>query len=146
HNYRPRDEGTYVAYSVPGKQIARFSLHNDRTVFFLIFKSKKNLDIDTKDQQYKKLSEVLSSGGWECKSILNALHGCDDLYFDSVSQIQMPGWSKGRVVLVGDAAYCPSLLAGQGAALAMAGSYILAGELKKSNGDYLVAYKSYEHL
>jgi len=39
-----------------------------------------------------------------------------------------------RTVLVGDAAYCPSLLAGEGAAFAMAGAYILAGELQRSNG------------
>jgi len=48
--------------------------------------------------------------------------------------------------LVGDACFCPSLLAGQGSALAMAGAYILAGELKIADGDYRSAFGSYEAL
>jgi 2-polyprenyl-6-methoxyphenol hydroxylase-like FAD-dependent oxidoreductase len=41
----------------------------------------------------------------------------------------MDRWSYGRVALVGDAAFAPSLLAGQGSALAIIGAYVLAGEL-----------------
>jgi 2-polyprenyl-6-methoxyphenol hydroxylase-like FAD-dependent oxidoreductase len=143
-NYRPRDEGAYVAYSLPGMQIARYALRDDRTVFFLIFSSKVEAEITTRNEQFEMLNEVLASGKWECHSIRNALGTCTDLYFDRVSQIVMPTWSKGRVALVGDAAYCPSLLAGQGAALAMAGSYILAGELSQAGDDYAGAFKKYE--
>jgi 2-polyprenyl-6-methoxyphenol hydroxylase-like FAD-dependent oxidoreductase len=145
NNYRPRDEGAYVAYSAPGIQIARYAVRNDRTVFFLIFRSKGHTDIDTRERQFETLNEVLASREWECQPILNALGTCTDLYFDRVSQIQMPAWSQERVALVGDAAYCPSLLAGQGAALSMAGSYILAGELKRANDDYAEAFTRYEH-
>ncbi len=145
-HYQPRDEGVYLCYSSPGKQIARFALRNDRTVFFLIFTARDQLKENHNDIHLNvaKLETVVGADGWECKAILEAMHSCNDLYFDSVSQIRMPTWSKGRIGLVGDAAYCPSLLAGQGAALAMAGSYILAGELKKANGDHLLAFKSYE--
>src|SRR5271165_1803307 len=58
----------------------------------------------------------------------------DEVYFDRVSQIQMDTWSQGRVGLIGDAAFCPSLLAGQGAALAMTAAYVLAGELAQTGG------------
>lgn|SRR5574341_391518 len=58
-----------------------------------------------------------------------------DIYFDEVSQIEMPGWSHHHVVLVGDAAQCVSLAAGQGASLAMAGAYILARELTRTPDD-----------
>lgn len=44
----------------------------------------------------------------------------------------MPRWSAGRIALVGDAAYAPSLLAGQGSALAIIGAYVLAGELARA--------------
>ena len=57
------------------------------------------------------------------------MESTDEVYFDRVSQIRMDTWSQGRVGLVGDAAFCPSLLAGQGAALAMTAAYVLAGEL-----------------
>jgi len=60
----------------------------------------------------------------EIKSHLEAFN---DLYFDTVSQIELPIWSRGRVALVGDAAYCPSLLGGEGSAFAMAGAYLLPG-------------------
>ena len=58
----------------------------------------------------------------------------DEVYFDRVSQIQMDTWSQGRVGLIGDAAFSPSLLAGQGAALAMTAAYVLAGELARLRG------------
>jgi 2-polyprenyl-6-methoxyphenol hydroxylase-like FAD-dependent oxidoreductase len=65
------------------------------------------------------------------------------LYFDAVSQIERPAWSVGRAALVGDAAYCPSLLAGEGSAFAMAGAYILAGELQQCEGNP-AAFAAYE--
>jgi 2-polyprenyl-6-methoxyphenol hydroxylase-like FAD-dependent oxidoreductase len=56
----------------------------------------------------------------------------------------MEKWSRNRSTLVGDACACPSLLAGQGSALAMAGAYILAGELKLAEGNHQVAFANYE--
>jgi 2-polyprenyl-6-methoxyphenol hydroxylase-like FAD-dependent oxidoreductase len=74
------------------------------------------------------------------------LDRCDpsSLYFDEVSQIEMPGWSAGRVVLIGDACQCVSLLAGQGASLAMAGAYVLAEELARAENDLPGALTRYE--
>ena len=69
-----------------------------------------------------------------------------DVYYDRVSQIRMDGWSKGRVMLIGDAAACVSLLAGEGAGLAMTEAYVLAGELKRAGHDYQAAYRRYEQL
>ncbi|MEO7049471.1 MAG: ADP-ribosylation factor-like protein, partial [Ferruginibacter sp.] len=66
-----------------------------------------------------------------------------DFYFDPISQIKIDQWSKGRVSLVGDACYCPSLLSGKGSTLAMVGAYIFAGELKLANGNHKTAYKEY---
>jgi 2-polyprenyl-6-methoxyphenol hydroxylase-like FAD-dependent oxidoreductase len=72
------------------------------------------------------------------------MHTAPDLYFDAVSQIRMPGWAHGRVVLLGDAGYCPALLTGQGTTLAMMGAYILAGELHLARGDHRRAFAGYE--
>jgi 2-polyprenyl-6-methoxyphenol hydroxylase-like FAD-dependent oxidoreductase len=58
----------------------------------------------------------------------------------------MKNWSKGRVALVGDAAFCVSLMAGQGSALAMAAAYVLAGELANASGRDEVASRRYEAL
>jgi 2-polyprenyl-6-methoxyphenol hydroxylase-like FAD-dependent oxidoreductase len=61
-----------------------------------------------------------------------------------MSQIRMQRWSHGRAVLLGDAGYCPALLAGQRSTLPMMGAYILAGELKVALGDHQRAFPQYE--
>jgi 2-polyprenyl-6-methoxyphenol hydroxylase-like FAD-dependent oxidoreductase len=66
------------------------------------------------------------------------------MYFDEVAQIELPQRSAGRVVLVGDACQCVSLLAGQGASMAMAGAYILAEELAAAGSDLAAALRRYE--
>ena len=72
------------------------------------------------------------------------LDDVDDLYFDVVSQIRLERWSRGRVALVGDAAACVSLLAGEGTGLAMTEAYVLAGELLGAKGDHRQAFDAYE--
>ncbi len=76
----------------------------------------------------------LARKGWEVPAMLDLMAKAKDFYFDSVSQIRMPSWTTGRVALVGDAAACPSFLAGQGSALAMVGAYTLAAELASGSG------------
>ncbi len=73
-----------------------------------------------------------------------SLDRADELYFDRVSQIRMGSWSRGRIALIGDAAFCVSLLAGQGSALAMTSAYVLAGELARAEGRYEEAFSAYE--
>lgn len=119
--YPRRDEHVYLSFAAPGQQISRFALRDSRTG-----------------------CESFSGCGWiEWPEIRRHLEGCMELYFDSVSQIELGAWSKGRIALVGDAAYAPSLLAGEGSALAMAGAYILAGELRHAAG-HVSAFAAYE--
>src|SRR5699024_5223057 len=59
-------------------------------------------------------------------------------YDDLVAQSHAPRWSRGRVVLAGDAAHAPSLLAGQGTSLAIAGAEALARSLR-ATGPYVEA-------
>jgi 2-polyprenyl-6-methoxyphenol hydroxylase-like FAD-dependent oxidoreductase len=85
---------------------------------------------------------------WERSRILSALDATEQLYFDRVSQIRMGddagSWSRDRVVLVGDAASCISLLGGQGSALAMIAAFVLASELHSCGGHYSSAFRGYE--
>jgi 2-polyprenyl-6-methoxyphenol hydroxylase-like FAD-dependent oxidoreductase len=144
--YAPRDEDVYVSYSEPGRQVARFALRGDRTLFLFVFHdpSPELPREDDTDAQKAVLHRQFGSSGWECPRILAALDACDELYFDRVSQIRMESWTQGRVALVGDAAWCPSLLAGEGSALAMIGAYVLAGELRRAEGDWRAAFAEYE--
>ena len=80
---------------------------------------------------------------WHVPRLVEAMAESDDLFFDIVSQIRMPGWSRGRVALVGDAAYATSFLSGQGSSVALVGAYILAGELA-AHADHAEAFAEYE--
>lgn len=63
---------------------------------------------------------------------------------DRASQIRMPSWSRGRIALLGDAAASPSLLAGQGSALAMVEAYVLAAQLRHAQGNHGRAFAAYQ--
>ena len=145
--YRPRNEDVYVIYSQPGRMLGRFALHGDRTLFLFVFTEIERLPpIADLSAQKAILRERFSDGTWECPRILGELDHTRDLYFDRVSQIKMDRWSRGRVALVGDAAFCVSLMAGQGSALAMIAAYVLAGELAKAKGDHHQAFGKYEEV
>jgi 2-polyprenyl-6-methoxyphenol hydroxylase-like FAD-dependent oxidoreductase len=148
NGYRPRDEDVYVNYSTPGKQVGRLSLRNDRTLFLFVFADERRdlIDPDDTESHRKALRAQFSDLGWECPQILAAMESCPALYFDRVSQIRMNTWCKGRVGLIGDAAFCPSLLAGQGSALAMIAAYVVAGELSRTPNSPERALTRYEGL
>lgn len=142
--YRPRDELTYVMYSTPGRQLDRCALRGDRTMFLFIFRaghpSARSSGIAPKEELRNEFGGV----GWESQNILATLDDVDDLYFDVVSQIRMDRWSRGRVLLIGDAAGCISLLGGEGTGLAITEAYVLAGELDRAGADYRRAFAAYE--
>lgn len=142
-HYRPRNELVYLMYTEVGQQVARFTMRGDRTMFLFTF-SDPDAHCGNLTEQKALLRRRFGASGWECPAILDALDRANTLYFDRVSQIRMPAWSRRRVALVGDAAFCVSLLSGQGSALAMAGAYILAGELHRAKGDYRAAFAQYQ--
>ena len=127
--YRPRDDLVYVTYSEPGRSVGRFTLRGDRAMFLFVFRADHAADPGELAARKALLRREFGDAGWECPHILAALDGVDDLYFDVVSQIRLDRWSRGRTALVGDAAACVSLMAGEGTGLAMTEAYVLAGEL-----------------
>jgi 2-polyprenyl-6-methoxyphenol hydroxylase-like FAD-dependent oxidoreductase len=144
--YRPRDELVYVSHSVPGRQVARFAMREDTTLFLFVFRD-EYLPIAShsgKQDSRSVLTHVFADVGWECPRILAALEHVSDVYFDHVSQMHMDCWTKGRTALIGDAAACVSLLAGEGTGLAMAEAYVLAGELHGCGCDHIAAFTRYQ--
>lgn len=73
--------------------------------------------------------DAFSEDRWRTGEIIDTMADSGDVYVDTVSQVRMPRWSSGRVALVGDAAYAPAFLSGQGTSIAIAGAYVLASEL-----------------
>ncbi|MEU5876168.1 FAD-dependent monooxygenase [Spirillospora sp. NPDC047279] len=113
---------------------------------YLGFESAEPLAYDHRDVEAQKriLAERLGDAGWEIPKMLEYMRDAEDFHFDAMAQIHMDSWSNGRVVLLGDAAHCGSPLSGQGTTMAMAGAYVLAGELKAADGDHAEAFAAYE--
>jgi len=99
----------------------------------------------SQDEQKALLKEKFADAGWETPRILAALDEVKDFYFEAIGQVRMKRWSKGRVALVGDAAYCASPISGMGTSLALVGAYVLAGELSRSD-DHAEAFAAYERI
>lgn len=144
--YRPREDRLYVAHTAPGRYIARFPVRDDKTLIFVILRDEYLPEGVPAGEAARKeaLKRAFSGMGWECTAILSALDDASGIYFDTVSQIRMDAWTKGRVVLLGDAVACPSLIAGEGAGLALAEAYVLAGEIHRHAPDLGAALDGYE--
>jgi len=144
--YQPRDDLVYLSYGVPGRQISRFAMCDDKTLFLFVFRDEYLTAESPSSEQERKsaLKEVFAHVGGECPRILAAMEHVSDVYFDRVSQIRMDRWTIGRTALIGDAGACVSLVAGEGTRLAMAEAYVLAGELRDCGGDHIMAFARYQ--
>ncbi len=101
-------------------------------------------DPENREAQQQFLERAFGDAGWEVPRMLQYMRSSPDFYFDVMAQVCMPKWTRGRAVLVGDAGYAVSPMAGQGASVALVGAYVLAGELARAGGDYVEAFRQYE--
>ncbi len=134
-------------YSAPGgRWVGLRPDHDPRYAKALLSFRSPVLSYDRRDVDAQKalLAQRFKGLGWHTDHILSALPDADDFYFDSTSRVVVPEWSRGRVVLVGDAGYCGSPLAGHGTALSLVGAYVLAGELAAADGDHVRAFPAYQ--
>lgn len=81
--------------------------------------------------------------GWKTKDALQELFNSEDFYASEIVQVKLPRLYKGRFVLVGDAGYATGPTGG-GTSLALAGAYMLAGEIAKHDGDLAAGLEGYE--
>jgi 2-polyprenyl-6-methoxyphenol hydroxylase-like FAD-dependent oxidoreductase len=121
-------------------------------VYFFIMKNKerherfRNVQKQSMEEQKKAWSELYQDAGWECKRFVDGIQTTSDFYATELAQVHMPQLYKGRVVLLGDAGYCPTPFTGMGTTLSLIGSYILAGELAKHGDDVDAALRGYHEL
>ncbi|PYH02054.1 FAD-binding domain [Arthrobacter stackebrandtii] len=140
-SYWRRNELAAIMYAGVGFQATRLSLRDDSTMILFSLRHDGELPA-TRVEQERLVRAKLADQGWELPAMLELMSKAKDFYFDAVSQIRMPQWSSGRVALVGDAAACPSFLAGQGSALAVVEAYTLAAELAATQ-DHRLAFSRY---
>lgn len=135
-----------MLWNTPGKAAALYAVgdNNELHGFLTFHQPEPPFDVlRNPDAQRDLVAATFAGAGWEVPAMVNAMRDADDLFFDTAGQIRMPHWSSGRVALVGDAAYAPSFLTGQGSSLALVGAYMLANALA-TNRDHTAAFAAYE--
>jgi 2-polyprenyl-6-methoxyphenol hydroxylase-like FAD-dependent oxidoreductase len=124
--------GTGFMYSHPGRTAMVERLADGgaaRAFLAFVHPAPGSVNRHDTDEILRTLRGAFAQDRWRTHEIIDTLPRADDLYFDTVSQVRMDSWSTGRVALVGDAAYAPAFLSGQGTSIAIAGAYLLASEL-----------------
>ena len=122
------------------------SASGDRELKACFFFPMTRLQFDPNDEakQRQQVRDAFASSRWVLPTLAPAVADAEDFYCDLTCQIRMESYQRGRIVLVGDAGYCPSPLSGQGSSLALVGAYVLASELAAANGDVHAALPRYD--
>lgn len=141
-------EGGSVGVNVPGRfaSVSTSKQNPESARAFFVFAADR-LTYNRHDQEQQKaiIAKAFAGIRWEVPQLLETLKTTDDLYFDSISRADVPRWSAGRVVLIGDAA-CGATIGGMGTGTAVVAAYTLGGELTAANGDHNAAFPRYEAL
>ncbi|WP_327088070.1 FAD-dependent monooxygenase [Nonomuraea sp. NBC_01738] len=146
HYYALAETDTHVGsrgkmYNEPGRMVA--SGGPKAGSFFVFASPEVDYDRHSTESMKKVLLDAYAGMGWKTPQILDAVRQADTFYLDSISQVRLDHYAKGRVVLIGDAAY-GNTLAGFGTGLALVAAYVLAGELATCRGDHRAAFQAYE--
>ncbi len=136
-------DGTYFTISLPGRQAVIHPLRDGQVAVFFAHADPCSTYETVQFAIRSKLAKRYGDLGWHIPELLRRQSEGSYVYYDTASQIIMQAWTRGRIVLVGDACWCGSLLAGQGASLAMAGAYALSEELERER-DIPAALSRYE--
>ncbi|MGP4096772.1 FAD-dependent monooxygenase [Nonomuraea sp. KM90] len=122
------------------------AVHMDDARAGFLFRTPEPLDYHHRDvaRQKELLRERFGGLGWQVPRILEEIDRAPAFYMDSITQLRLDTWSRGRVTLVGDAGYCPGPAVGGSTSLAVVGAYVLAGELAAHGGDHTRAFPAYE--
>jgi 2-polyprenyl-6-methoxyphenol hydroxylase-like FAD-dependent oxidoreductase len=126
-------QDAFNTVTVPNRQVAAYPIRRGRLATFFLAATKRPVQDHSRNAALQALDREFDHLDWIVPRLLLAAPHASSIYFDDVSQIEMPTWSVGQVTLVGDACGCVSLIAGQGASLAMLGSYLLAQALSSEN-------------
>lgn len=132
---RPDQYGTTRAYlAVTDANLSRFD------------ELDKLLKKGTREEQQAWFEKEFEGAGWQTERCIREMKKADDFYMQQIAQVKMDTWHKGRVALVGDAAYCPSPISGVGTGAAIVGAYVLAGEISRNQEDIPTALANYERV
>lgn len=124
-----------TAYMAPGKRLLFSRRHKpDRIQGYMIGQSDSERVMAARsggvEQEKAILSELFRSAGWRSEEFVTEMQESEDFYCEHMGVVRLDHWSEGDVVLLGDAAYCPTATTGMGTTSSLVGAYVLAGEIQ----------------
>ncbi|EHR61838.1 FAD-dependent monooxygenase [Saccharomonospora cyanea] len=137
------EEGTTSTLTDTGRTLAIIALGQGRSAAFFGYRTDRPT-AELAEGPVTVLPRVYGTMGWAAPDVLDQLPHAPSVYFDTISQMVVDRWSRGRVVLLGDAAWCVTLFAGFGSSLAVAGADLLGTTLDRHRGDVLAALRDWE--
>ncbi|KAF1811823.1 FAD/NAD(P)-binding domain-containing protein [Eremomyces bilateralis CBS 781.70] len=143
---REGEEYIATAYMAPGKRVIMTRRHSPHEIQVYLGCTTNSERLKNARQegdvgeQKADWEEVFQGAGWQTEGIFKSLMGGNtDFYDECPAMVKLESWSRGRVTLIGDAAYCPTATTGLGTTCAIIGAYVLAGEIgrpsRRSNGE-----------
>ncbi|KAL2867415.1 monooxygenase [Aspergillus lucknowensis] len=143
------DSNVRKTYLSPGgRMIMRRSHNASETQVYLVLRDDsaelRSLPRAPVEQQKEFWTQRFQGAGWQTDRFLEGLKTTPSFYCQEVVQVRADTWHKGRVVLLGDAGYCPSPFSGMGTTASLVGAYVLAGEINQHANDLVQAFQNYE--
>ena len=126
--------GAFYTLAAPNRQATIFPLRDGQLATFFLHRVDPRAVLPPDGPGCRTLSDAFADFSRYLPTLLDACARATPLYYAPVVQVQMPRWRSGSVVLIGDACHCLSVLARQGASVAMGGAYLLATELRTTPG------------
>ncbi|MCV7195744.1 FAD-dependent monooxygenase [Mycobacterium angelicum] len=120
----------FVLTDTIDRQMGFYALRDGRVAVFAVHRTP---DPELPQDARAAIQDRYAGMGWLVPEALERCPPSADIFYDQVAQVEMPHWRKGRVVLIGDACGAVSLIAGQGASLAVGGAYVLAEQLRRTS-------------
>jgi 2-polyprenyl-6-methoxyphenol hydroxylase-like FAD-dependent oxidoreductase len=136
-----KPEEKYVAsiYIAPGSKILMTRRDNpERLQVYMGGKTLaprlKNARRGDVEEEKLGIEEFMQGAGWRTEEMIDHLRKADDFYLERLGMVKLDSWHRGRIALVGEAAWCSSVLTGMGTTSCLVGAYCLAGEIAKNCG------------
>ena len=132
--------GDFKMMAIQDRMVGLYEVDPDRIMAFFVIRDDGRARLH---DPLPRLKAAFDDLGWVLPETLAAAPGPEDIYYDVVAQVEMAHWQDQRTVLVGDAAYAVSLMAGQGASLALAGGRAL-GQVLDGEADIAAGLARFE--
>jgi 2-polyprenyl-6-methoxyphenol hydroxylase-like FAD-dependent oxidoreductase len=143
------DSSIRDTYMVPGgRQIMRRSHNPTETQAYFVMREDSEeasaIHREPVERQQEFWASRFRDAGWQTERFIEGMKSSPFFYSQEIAQVRIDTWSKGRVVLAGDAAHCASPYSGMGISGGLVGAYVLAGEINRHPDDLPAALANYD--